>query len=54
MPSDLERAVYMLIGLIIGVIFHEYAHGYMAYRMGDTTAKRAGRLTLDHLPERPR
>ena len=47
MPSDLERAVYMLIGLIIGVIFHEYAHGYMAYRMGDTTAKRAGRLTLD-------
>jgi Zn-dependent protease len=47
MPSDLEVAVYMLIGLIIGVIFHEYAHGYMAYRMGDTTAKRAGRLTLD-------
>jgi Zn-dependent protease len=37
----------MLIGLIIGVIFHEYAHGYVAYRMGDTTAKRAGRLTLD-------
>jgi Zn-dependent protease len=42
-----EVAVYMLIGLIIGVIFHEYAHGYIAYRMGDTTAKRAGRLTLD-------
>jgi len=47
MPSDLEVAVYMLIGLIIGVIFHEYAHGYVAYRMGDTTAKQAGRLTLD-------
>jgi Zn-dependent protease len=47
MPSDLEVAVYMLIGLIIGVIFHEYAHGYIAYRMGDTTAKQAGRLTLD-------
>jgi Zn-dependent protease len=47
--SDLERAVYMLVGLIIGVIVHEYMHGYVAYRMGDTTAKRAGRLTLDPL-----
>jgi len=37
----------MLVGLIIGVIVHEYMHGYVAYRMGDTTAKRAGRLTLD-------
>jgi len=39
----------MLVGLIIGVIVHEYMHGYIAYRMGDTTAKRAGRLTLDPL-----
>lgn len=45
--SRWEVALYMLIGLIIGVIFHEYAHAYVAYRMGDTTAKRAGRLTLD-------
>jgi Zn-dependent protease len=47
--SDWERAVYMLLGLIIGVIVHEYMHGYVAYRMGDTTAKSAGRLTLDPL-----
>jgi len=47
--SDWERAIYMLVGLIIGVIVHEYMHGYVAYRMGDTTAKRAGRLTLDPL-----
>jgi Zn-dependent protease len=47
--SDWERAVYMLVGLIIGVIIHEYMHGYVAYRMGDTTAKSAGRLTLDPL-----
>jgi Zn-dependent protease len=39
----------MLVGLIIGVIVHEYMHGYVAYRLGDTTAKRAGRLTLDPL-----
>ena len=48
-PSRVEVAVYMLVGLIIGVIFHEYMHGYVAYRMGDTTAKQAGRLTLDPL-----
>jgi Zn-dependent protease len=47
--SGWERAIYMLVGLIIGVIVHEYMHGYVAYRMGDTTAKRAGRLTLDPL-----
>jgi Zn-dependent protease len=47
--SDWETAIYMLVGLIIGVIVHEYMHGYVAYRMGDTTAKRAGRLTLDPL-----
>ncbi len=48
-PSRVEEAVYMLVGLIIGLIFHEFMHGYVAYRMGDTTAKRMGRLTLDPL-----
>ncbi len=47
--SNLEVSVYMLVGLVIGVIFHEFMHGYVAYRFGDTTAKRAGRLTLDPL-----
>ncbi len=47
--SNLERAVVLVVGLMVGVIIHEYMHGYVAYRMGDTTAKRAGRLTLDPL-----
>ena len=29
------------------IILHEYAHGWVAYRLGDTTAKLAGRLTLN-------
>ncbi len=49
MASNVQIAVYMLVGLIIGVIFHEFMHGWVAYLMGDTTAKRAGRLTLDPL-----
>jgi Zn-dependent protease len=33
--------------LIISVILHELSHGYMADRLGDPTARLAGRLTLN-------
>ncbi|MDX2166417.1 MAG: site-2 protease family protein [Deltaproteobacteria bacterium] len=35
--------------LIIAVVLHEIAHGLVAYRLGDDTAARAGRLTLNPL-----
>lgn len=31
------------------ITFHEFCHGYAAYRLGDPTAKRMGRLTLNPL-----
>ena len=31
------------------VIIHEYAHGWIAWKLGDSTAKNAGRLTLNPL-----
>lgn len=34
-------------GLLIAIVFHELAHGYTAYILGDNTAKDAGRLTLN-------
>jgi Zn-dependent protease len=34
-------------GLAIAIILHEVAHGYVALRLGDPTAKYAGRLTLN-------
>jgi len=34
---------------LIAVVIHEYAHGWVAYRLGDPTAKQAGRLTLNPL-----
>jgi Zn-dependent protease len=37
------------IPLLFSVIIHEVAHGWVAYRMGDPTAKRSGRLTLNPL-----
>ena len=36
--------------LFFSVIFHEFAHGYAAYRRGDDTAYLSGRLSLNPLP----
>jgi len=35
--------------LIIAMSVHEFAHGWVAYKLGDTTAKYSGRLTLNPL-----
>ncbi|HLR34375.1 MAG TPA: site-2 protease family protein [Tissierellales bacterium] len=39
--------IIALPGLFMAIIFHEVAHGYTAYKLGDPTAKNAGRLTLN-------
>ena len=44
---DLNQLIIKLITLLFAVSVHEAAHGYVAYRMGDNTAKLAGRLTLN-------
>jgi Zn-dependent protease len=36
--------------LITSVVIHEIAHGFAAYKLGDPTAKYAGRLTLNPIP----
>lgn len=38
-----------LPGLFVAIIFHELAHGFTAYKLGDNTAKDAGRLTINPL-----
>ena len=43
----LKQIVLMALPLLVAVTFHELAHGYVAYRLGDPTAKLAGRLTLN-------
>jgi Zn-dependent protease len=40
-------AVALLLGLVAGVVLHEAAHAYSAYLLGDDTAYRAGRMTLN-------
>jgi Zn-dependent protease len=41
-----EVAVW-LIPLVIAIVFHEVAHGLVAWRLGDPTAQERGRLTLN-------
>lgn len=38
-----------IIGLILGLVLHEFAHALMGHYLGDTTAKDQGRLTLNPL-----
>jgi Zn-dependent protease len=46
---DLGITIFFVIVLIFSVIIHEISHGYIALWLGDTTAKDAGRLTLNPL-----
>ena len=40
-------ALYLAGTVLLSLILHEVAHGYVALRCGDPTAKWMGRLTLD-------
>ena len=42
--------ILQVVVLLFSVIVHEVAHGYVAYRRGDDTAKILGRLTLNPVP----
>lgn len=41
--------IFYVVILIMSVVVHEFAHGYVAYLFGDNTARISGRLTLNPL-----
>ena len=49
LTADPLAFALVVIPLLFSVIIHEVAHGWVAYRMGDPTAKWSGRLTLNPL-----
>lgn len=49
MQIDFLDFLFAIAVLIISVMLHEISHGYAAYFLGDSTAKYAGRLTLNPL-----
>jgi len=46
---DFQSALFLYLIIIFSAIIHEYSHGWMAYQLGDPTAKSMGRLTLNPL-----
>ena len=49
MFQRLPLMILMLPAILLSLSVHEAAHGYVAYRLGDPTAKNFGRLTLNPL-----
>lgn len=47
--SYLVSVLIVLVVILVSMMLHELAHGYVAYLLGDDTAKREGRLTLNPL-----
>lgn len=46
---DIRTLVVGFLAILISLVVHEFAHAWMAYRLGDDTAARQGRLTLNPL-----
>lgn len=48
-PGALLGLILSIPGVLIAITFHEYAHAWMADRLGDDTPRREGRLSLNPL-----
>ncbi|MCA9832562.1 MAG: site-2 protease family protein [Thermomicrobiales bacterium] len=42
-----QEIVYTLVSFVIAITIHEFMHAYTAHRLGDDTAKRLGRITIN-------
>lgn len=49
MEKFITELILLAPPLLLALTFHEFAHGYVAYQLGDPTAKNLGRLTLNPL-----
>lgn len=47
---ELLDAVFLIMVIMFSAVIHEVAHGVAADRLGDPTARYAGRLTLNPIP----
>ncbi len=50
MNFDVAHMLMAVPIFLFSLTVHEFAHGYIAFKFGDPTAKDAGRLTLNPLP----
>ncbi|MEJ2489957.1 MAG: site-2 protease family protein, partial [Sulfurovaceae bacterium] len=45
MDFDIVKIIAIALSFIVAIVGHEIMHGYTAYKLGDNTAKNAGRLS---------
>jgi len=45
--STIQQVIISAFPILIAIVFHELSHGFVAYKLGDHTAKLMGRLTLN-------
>ncbi len=48
--DTIRHLLISALPILLAITFHEVSHGYVAYRLGDPTAKMLGRLTLNPIP----
>ena len=48
--NTIQKIAVMALPLMFAIILHEVAHGWVANKLGDHTARDMGRLTLNPLP----
>jgi len=49
MLGQLQSTILFLLALVLSISFHEFCHAWSAYELGDPTARRLGRMTLNPL-----
>lgn len=49
MSGQLQSTLFFLAALVVSISFHEFAHAWLAYELGDPTARNLGRMTLNPL-----
>jgi len=50
MSFDFQSALLWIFPVLLAIVLHEVSHGYVASWLGDDTAERMGRLTLNPIP----
>lgn len=48
--ASVTKIAVAFVPMLLGMVCHEVAHGWVAYKLGDPTAKSQGRLTLNPVP----
>lgn len=48
--NQVVESIFQIAILVFSIVIHEVSHGAVAYAMGDDTAKKQGRLTLNPIP----